>query len=564
MLRRCAWMVTSLLPACGSGSLTGETVLASVGPTAITLAQLDHFERRLPRALRTTKRGYDGKRDHLQTLIDKEVYLLEARRRDLDESPGVQRPLQAYRDEIVIRALLDREVVASIEVDDEELAAYQPESGRHREFTGRQIVVATREEAREIVRLLEEGALFEDLARARSLHLETAKHGGEIRYFTGVDGVLPGYQSEFTKLSPGEISDPVRLPNGFHTVFQLTEERPVELARVRSVLESELIRRKALDGAARLAEQLASELRVQRVPGGLANLAGLLREHGRELPAPERQTVLYDFDGGQVTAGTFVDVSRDLGISISAEDGKLIESFAEQTVLSRALYIAAAERAGIHETPEIVERLRRKEQALLLLALRRVALHEAVTVDEQEARAFYVRHPDRFTLQSNIEIQEILVATAIEAVALKDLVEAGASMDSLAALHTLRSAARIDGGRFHIHPYERALHTDLIAAAQEAEVGELVGPTRVRVAASDIWTPLAVNSAGTYHAVFRLLGAVRSEDLQPFPEVRKRAVAMVRKQKERQLGDRFLLQLRQQYADDVTVHEDVLHAVADL
>ena len=95
---------------CGCGSQSDDFVLARVGQVEITASQLETFENRLSGDRRTKKPGAEGYLDYLQTLIDKEVLLQEARKRGLADQPALRRKIKSERDMRAVKNFLRREI----------------------------------------------------------------------------------------------------------------------------------------------------------------------------------------------------------------------------------------------------------------------------------------------------------------------------------------------------------------------------------------------------------------------------------------------------------------------
>jgi parvulin-like peptidyl-prolyl isomerase len=86
----------------------------------------------------------------------------------------------------------------------------------------RHIMVATEQEAQDLLALLAAGADFAALAREHSQDLATRDSGGDLGWFPrGV--VAPELEQAAFALQAGEVSDPVRLGEGVHII--LVEER---------------------------------------------------------------------------------------------------------------------------------------------------------------------------------------------------------------------------------------------------------------------------------------------------------------------------------------------------
>lgn len=85
----------------------------------------------------------------------------------------------------------------------------------------RLITVDSEEAALEIQTLLQDGADFAALARERSLDLATKENGGDLGWFPrGL--VAPALENAAFGLQPGQVSDVIRLGDGYH-IIQLVE-----------------------------------------------------------------------------------------------------------------------------------------------------------------------------------------------------------------------------------------------------------------------------------------------------------------------------------------------------
>ena len=118
----------------------------------------------------------------------------------------------------------------------------------------------------------------------------------------------------------------------------------------------------------------------------------------------------------------------------------------------------------------------RRQDALLLLALRQTAVKDQIEIKPEAVRKLYDERPELFTAPEEVTLQEIMVQTRAEAVELKERIEAGEDMGALADEYTLRTAGKGAQGTFHIHAFEQSFYRELIDAVRNAEVGRLYGP----------------------------------------------------------------------------------------
>lgn len=545
----------------GCGENAQGPVLAEVGDTRIHAAQLRHFEERLVESLRSKEAGIEGRRQHLQALIDKEILIREAAVRGWDRDPDLRRKLKREWTKRLVNEFFAREVDAKIVLAEQEIHDHYLQTGRNRAVMGGKIEVETREEAEEIVRLLQGGADFGELAQQRSTHRATAEQGGRFAGYATKDQMpLPVMQEKVFPLEKGQTSEPIPLPGGTYGVFQVMDEAPVALERVRSIVVTELHRKKAGLRSMELGRELRDALNLRPQADGFEFLAARLKTEGHSFSEEERGTVLYEFDGGTIAVGEFVDAAQENYREFAGYVLAQARWFAESVLVPRALAAQAARNAGIDREPELVA-WRQDRQEERLLAVIRKQVTSDVQVSEDEARHFYAQNLRSFVPKEALTLDEILVATREDAVALRNRIERGENLRLLAQQHTLRRMAIPDSGRFHLHWYQKEAHEALFAAAQEAAPGDLLGPIAVEVPAHQVATPGGAVSTDRYYSVFRVVESTLGSGPQPFAEVATRAWAIVLRQKRDAAFLQFLGELRRQYEPQIKIHEENLRTL---
>ncbi len=79
------------------------------------------------------------------------------------------------------------------------------------------ILTGTEEEAKQVIRELNNGAAFEDLAAKYSKDPSSAAKGGDLGEFQRGDFV-PAFENAVLRLKPGQTSAVVRTPLGYHII----------------------------------------------------------------------------------------------------------------------------------------------------------------------------------------------------------------------------------------------------------------------------------------------------------------------------------------------------------
>lgn len=161
----------------------------------------------------------------VQSYVEQRLLAGAATADGLQRHAPVARRLNAARDRILAAAFLQGRIDAAVS-DEAVEALYRAQSDVTQlgdEVKARHIVVATREEAAEIVLSIEAGADFSILAKEKSIDRSTAPLGGEIGYFTK-DMMTPDFAAVAFVTDPGEMADPFETEFGWH-LLEITERR---------------------------------------------------------------------------------------------------------------------------------------------------------------------------------------------------------------------------------------------------------------------------------------------------------------------------------------------------
>ena len=154
-----------------------------------------------------------------------------------------------------MREKLQREMIATKMAN--QVAADVPTHGEH--IHARHIVVATEAEAQQLLAQLQAGADFATLAQSYSQDSSTRENGGDLGYFPR--GVLtsPEVEEAAFQLQPGQVSEIVSSPLGYHIIQVLDRVPDQEISPENMRLILDRAGRRWLD-------QLWSEADIQRFP----------------------------------------------------------------------------------------------------------------------------------------------------------------------------------------------------------------------------------------------------------------------------------------------------------
>ncbi len=167
-------------------------------------------------------------------LIGREVMIQEADKQGFGTKAEVKAAIENARQSIIINAML-ADYVKKNPVKDTEIKAeydkYKSAMGE-KEYHSRHILVATEQEAKDIITKLKAGGKFEELAKVSKDG--SANNGGDLGWMTPGKLVKP-FADAMIALKNGEITQtPVKTEYGFH-VIKLEESRATKLPSLEEV-----------------------------------------------------------------------------------------------------------------------------------------------------------------------------------------------------------------------------------------------------------------------------------------------------------------------------------------
>ena len=540
-----------VLAGCGPESKTADSaaVLATVAGKAITVPALDHYEQELPDYLRSKKEGVAAHRAHLQSLVDKELVLSEARKRRLDQLPDLKYKLSKMVNKRLAEELSREIIDAQFSITEEELRVAYEEDLLGWEIWPAHILSASEEDAREIIRLLDAGASFSELARARSL-ADDAEKGGNLGAFFDQSGAVSSLRDGTFHLAEGQVSEPIPTIDGYEVVKVLKKQR-IPFEQLRADIAKQLSRRKWRSRREVVIDSLkkAYDLRYHR-DRIHAVLDGL---HRRGLDQAQAPAPLIEYTGGAIKVGDFVQGLLDAEKGALPPDSAAVFHVLELWILPDSLLALEARAQGLHQRADLVEWKENKHQKLLASQLRLDEVEGRVEVTDAEVRAYYEKYLDTYkSLPGVIEMTEVLVDTRAEAEDILGRARAGERLEELAIRHSVRPGMKpvgghtfADSGRVTIESLYQSPYRTFFGDSNSKDVGVLQGPLEVQ----------------EKYSVFRLDQPFEKVPL-PFKQVQRPIRVDIRKGREGVLFNAFLDSLRRAEADQVQVNEEVLSRYA--
>jgi len=224
-------------------------VVAQVGDAVLTAQELD---RRVPVHL-NGRVTVDDKKRMVESWVEEQLLFQEALTKSLNDDINVTRRVDQAVQSILTSELLERSFADVSLITEDDLQAYYSENAEFfvrdtEELRVRQILVKGRSDASRVRKRLQEGGMFDQVAREESID-ESGERGGDVGYFTE-ERVDPAFWDGCKKAKVGKVTQ-VRTPLGYHLVEVLDRKEagtPRELLDVRDEVRQRILneRREAL------------------------------------------------------------------------------------------------------------------------------------------------------------------------------------------------------------------------------------------------------------------------------------------------------------------------------
>ncbi len=179
----------------------------------------------------------------LDRLVDMEVLAQQAKKTGLGKDPKVAADLKIQRTGLLANQLVRQYLTRHPVTEDQIKAEYQAriKAMPSMEYRARHILVASEQQAKDIINQLNHGANFAMLAKKYSID-GSKNQGGELGWFSP-DQMVPAFSQAVEQLKKGQYTkQPVHTQFGWH-IIQLEDERatpPPSLDSVRSQLMNSL------------------------------------------------------------------------------------------------------------------------------------------------------------------------------------------------------------------------------------------------------------------------------------------------------------------------------------
>jgi peptidyl-prolyl cis-trans isomerase C len=202
----------------------------------------------------------------------------DAEKLGLDKNKQFELALEVQRLQLLSSLAIQNAAKTRTPSDEDLKKAYEERYGKEKrlEYKARHILVKTEEEAKKLIKELEGGADFTELAKQHSIG-PTGKDGGKLPWF-GTGQMVQPFTDATAALKPGEYTKaPVQTQFGWHVILleETRESEPPELDKVKDELTMGLQRKTLTSYVTELRDKADIELNndlIKVTEGGEAKL----------------------------------------------------------------------------------------------------------------------------------------------------------------------------------------------------------------------------------------------------------------------------------------------------
>ncbi|BAU23457.1 hypothetical protein THC_1078 [Caldimicrobium thiodismutans] len=256
-----------------------EKLIAEVGPYKLFDTELQKIMEDDPQIKQILQAKPELKTQVLQSLIERwmniSLFALAGKEAKLTDDPEVKKKLMESEKMILAEEYLQKNI-SKINISEEEIKDYyEKNKAQYKEPEGvklRHILIyvpknadkKTEEKAlnraKQIRAQLLKGAKFEELAKIHSDDTASRDKGGDLGILREGE-TIPEFEKSVFKLKPGEISEPIHSPYGYHIVKveKKIPSQELPLEKVKDRVREDLMKEKEREAFQKLLQELVKK-----------------------------------------------------------------------------------------------------------------------------------------------------------------------------------------------------------------------------------------------------------------------------------------------------------------
>ena len=244
-----------------------DKVIAVVNSEPIHRAQLNPLIAEFRKQSRKKQISADDKMQLLKNLIRRNLILQQNFTQQLRKSDEISKQVKKYEDQLVLEKYIKIHVLDFLTVGEEEAKQYY--QNNLNQFTAppkvraSHILLRSETDAKEVLKKLQAGESFSELAKQYSIDLPMAFEGGSMGIIEKGRG-LPQLENTLFILDEGEFSDIVKTQYGWH-ILRVDEKmtaQHIPYQRAKERIKAILMREKEARAYDTMTQQLEKEASI--------------------------------------------------------------------------------------------------------------------------------------------------------------------------------------------------------------------------------------------------------------------------------------------------------------
>ncbi|MFQ5512529.1 MAG: peptidyl-prolyl cis-trans isomerase [Candidatus Krumholzibacteriia bacterium] len=422
------WIALLLTVSCSKSH--DEMIVAKVKDRTISVADFERTYLRVDPKFLPESSDLEGRKEFLDTMIEKEIMALKADELGYDKDQYVVEGMKAFKKVGLQAGYLKIKVADKLEPTEAELKESYKKYGTTLQV--KQILVDTEEEAQRVYDILQQGHDFETVCREYSKGPD-AEDGGKI--VNALYGTFPPrFQEELFSTKVGDVTHPILSQYGYFVIKVVRENQPpqkpfeeerdnlAKLVRMQKQLRltqdmSENIRARHgfewyEENIKSMFDYLPADRPLTNPPDRSTEVYPLLRVSPQDLDKP-----LVAYKGKFITMKDFSDLyDRASFFQRPRRESRLgdIKKFLVDIVMNELIALELEE-SGIENEPQVKRMLQRKQEQLMVDKLYQDLVDQQTDVGRAELDRYYNDNLEQFRQSEERRFGVILCGSRADA-----------------------------------------------------------------------------------------------------------------------------------------------------
>jgi parvulin-like peptidyl-prolyl isomerase len=456
-----------------------ELKVAEFKDQSITVADFEYAYEKVDPAYLPQATGLEGKKEFLNTMLNKYVMAYKADELGYDKDPSVTQGMEMFSKMALQVAYLKKQVADKITVSDEEVKKHYEDTGVSLEC--KQILCDTPDQANEAFQAIEDGLDFDSAIRQYSKNPD-ASTGGTV--FTAIYGQLtPEVQFALFAVPVGGVTPPVMTPEGW-IVMKVLKRNPARdkppFEENKAGYTTEIKNLKEARELNKFTQKLRDDYGVQWMFDNIGLVYNTLPEDRPFDDAPARSQEIYpllsfdhaDLDkpmvvwqgGRQITIKDFSDYYDQASFFNRPRRNSRyggIRQFLTERIMNE-ISVDVVRKSDIEKDPEVARTLRNKKEEFMVNLLYADAIDKQTVVTNEEIRNYYDGNLERFHSPEKRRFGLVLTGDIETAQLARRELNGGAPLRTVVMAYSVDDETKASGGE-----------TQEVARGAQGEISEV-------------------------------------------------------------------------------------------